>query len=259
MPETMQGIQGMRLQDAMIFQDVCKTQKIWMLVRYTNPHSLKYVGDLNCYPKPIDCKPKTAKQNVRQPDDRGWYDLRGLVTDPILHPGAFGERVGDAQEYWKPFAEHFDLESGRDRYKVDLNKKSNHYGCLMVKEEGLYRYVHGDYDLKDIIEVGREDTNVALPWVKLDSPHNEILLLDHDLNELIDAINRRIGVPMLQHSSELQYADHSEDHINVFGPGGEFRVLNGLAAIRCFYDQQFPGRRPLTGDLRPRVGRLLSL
>lgn len=254
MSEAIQGIQGMRRQDAIIFQDVCKAKSIWMLVRYTNPDSLKYIGDLNYFPKPIDCKPKTAKRNVARADGKANYDLRGLVADPVRFPEAFGDRAGDAQNLWNKFAAHFDLKSGRDRYKVDLNEKSNHFGCLMVKEGAIYRYVHGDYDLKDIVEVGREDWNLAFPLTKLDTPHNEIFLMDHNLDDLLDAVNRRIGVPMLQHSSEAQFADHTEDKINVFGPKGEFRVLNDLAAIRCFYDQEFRGRGTLSGDKRPKVG-----
>jgi hypothetical protein len=70
----------------------------------------------------------------------------------------------------------------------------------------------------------------------------------------VDAINRRIGVPMLQHSSEAQFADHTEDKINAFGPNGEFRVLGDLGAIRLFYEREFQGRGTLTGDKRPRVG-----
>jgi hypothetical protein len=255
--EDTNGIQGMRRQDAAIFHDVCITEKIWMLVRFTNPDSLKYIGDLNYFPKPIDCKPKTAKRNVTRPDGKAQYDLRGLVADPVRHPAAFGDRVGEAQRLWGSFAAHFDLESGRDRYKVDLNEKSNHFGCLMVKEGAIYRYLHGDYDLKDIVEVGREDWNLAFPLTKLDTAHNEIFLMDHDLDELLATINRRIGVPMLQHSSEAQFADHTEDKINAFGPNGEFRVLLDLGAIRGFYEREFPGRGTLSGDNRPRAGTFI--
>jgi hypothetical protein len=257
MSEAIGGIQGMRRQDAVIFHEVCATEKLWMLVRYTNPYSLRYVGDLNYYPKPIDCKPKTAKANVARPDGKTHYDLRGLVADPFAHPAAFGDRLGDARRYWANFAAHFDLESGRDRYKVDRNPKSNHFGVLMVKEGAIYRYVHGDYDLKDIVEVGREDWNLAFPLTKLDTPHNEILLIDHDLDELLETINRRIGVPMLQHSSEAQFADHSEDQVNAFGPNGEFRMLGDLAAIRAFYEYEFRGRSPLTGDKAPKAGSFI--
>lgn len=257
MSEALRGIQGMRPRDALVFQQVCMSEKVWMLVRYTNPDSLKYIGDLNYYPKPIDCKPKTAKQNVARPDGKAIYDLRGLVADPIRHPTAFGDRVGGAQTLWKSFAAHFDLLSGKDRYKLDLNEKSNHFGCLMVKEGAIYRYLHGDYDLKDIVEVGREGWNLAFPLTKLDTPHNEIFLMDHELDDLLVAVNRRIGVPMLQHSLKAQFADHTEDKINAFGPDGEFRVLGDLAAIRLFYEQEFSGRGTLSGETRPNVGNFI--
>ena len=256
MSKVFRGIQGMRAQDALVFQDVCKTHKLWMLVRYTNPDSLKYIGDLSYYPKPIDCKPKTAKSNVPMANGRGQYDLRGLVADPFRHPRAFGQSAGAAQKLWTKMAATFNLESGRDRYKVDTNEKSNHYGCLMVKEGAIYRYLHGDYDLKDIVEVGREDWNLSFALSDKGVPHNEIFLIEHDLYQLMSQINRRIGVPMLQHSSEAQFADHTEDKINVFGPNGEFRVLGDEAAIRCFYAIELKGRTTLSGDNRPTIGPL---
>jgi hypothetical protein len=260
MSDMFQGIQGMRPQDAGVFHNYCMQQKLWMLVRYTNPDSLKYVGLQDYYPKPIDCKPKTAELDVARKDGKGKYELRGLLVDPTLHPGAFGQKKLDkTKALWASFAEHFDLKSGTDRYKVDLNPQSKHYGCLMVRAPVEYNYIHGDYDLKDIIEVGYEDWNLAFPMFELSTPHNEIFLQKHELRDVIRAINDQIGAPMLQHGSEMQFADHSQDRINVFGPKGEFLVLLDLAGIQLFYDMYFPYRRGLTGERAPRVGNLVRI
>src|SRR5437868_4514004 len=161
MAELFEGIEGMRRQDAIVFHDVAMAEKLWILVRATNPYSLPYVGDLNCYPKPIDCKAKTAQNNQPRKDGNGSCELRGLVVSPIIHPGAF-EDLAKATSFWTQLTAHCtdDLRSGKGRYKLDMNEKSVHHGCLMVKEGGLYRYLHGDYDLKDIVEVGYENWNL---------------------------------------------------------------------------------------------------
>jgi len=56
-------------------------------------------------------------------------------------------------------------------------------------------------------------------------------------------INRRIGVPMVQHSSEAQFAEHSDEPINAFTPQGQEVVLGDQSAVECYYLRTFKGRQ----------------
>jgi hypothetical protein len=95
---------------------------------------------------------------------------------------------------------------------------------------------------------------------KLDTPHNEIFLQEHELSDILNKINERIGLPVLQHSSELQFAEHTDDEINVFGPKGQFHALRGLGSILHFYEYFFPGRNALTKNrgTAPSVGTFIK-
>lgn len=237
---------GMRESDKTIFRQVCREKKLWILVRQTNPHSLPYIGRANYAPKPISVKPKTAQCNVPKPTG-GAYELRGLVADPIRQFQAFApDKLDSATKIWKAFANEHRLgdKAHGVMFKVDDDRNSKHFGCLMINKGGQYRYIHGDYDLKDIVESGTENWNLALPWTLQGARHNEILLLEHDLWEIVGEINKRIGVDVVQHGSEAQYADHAEDEaILVFSPHGQHWVLKDGNAVKTFYLNYFKGRQ----------------
>ena len=66
----------MRPTDKRVFLDAARQLQLWILVRRTNPASLRYIGLPGYLPKPIDCKAKTADLN------QGRYRVAGLVVDP---------------------------------------------------------------------------------------------------------------------------------------------------------------------------------
>lgn len=95
-----------RPQDFDAFAAAAKHFRVQILVRRTNPHSLQYIGHPGYMPKPLDCKPKTADQNVTLPN--GVVSrCAGLVVDPMI-PGfdkAFRpERLAKAKQAWRKFA-----------------------------------------------------------------------------------------------------------------------------------------------------------
>src|SRR5882724_9163351 len=86
----------MRANDKQIFLDAARRFQVWILVRRTNRASLEYIGKPGFVPKPIDCKAKTADENI------GRYKLAGLVIDPTGREAAFKpERFQDAVKCWK--------------------------------------------------------------------------------------------------------------------------------------------------------------
>lgn len=58
-------------------------------------------------------------------------------------------------------------------------------------------------------------------------------------------INSKIGSPMIQHGGQAQYADHSEEAIDAFGPNGEDVTILNEFSVRGWYQGKFGGRKVL--------------
>jgi len=217
----------MRSQDKAVLLAAAKEFKSWILVRRTNRASLDYIGKPGYAPKRIDCKAKTADI------DQAGYTLAGLVVDPGIHPGAFKPgKTQKAKECWSAMKGLIG-----SIYKVDADPKSRHYGCLMLNGS----YIHGDYDLYDIIDISQPERNLALVETRLGQPH----MRGPKLLAIEKFINDRIGSPMIQHGGEAQYADHSEQSIDAFGPNGEDTTILNEFSVRGWYQTRFKGRHTL--------------
>jgi hypothetical protein len=217
----------MRTQDKAAFLDAARQFNVWILVRRTNPASMKYIGKQGFSPKRIDCKAKTADLDIAP------YELAGLVVDPTIHPNAFKpKKLPTAKGFWAKMQ-----PLSATPYTVDANAKSKHYGCLQIQG----RYIHGDYDLYDIIDVTQAQRNLAAVETLLGQPHRrgpKVLTVQ-------EFINGRIGSPMIQHGGEAQHADHSEQSIDAFGPKGEDVTILNEFSVRGWYENKFGGRKTL--------------
>jgi hypothetical protein len=220
----------MREQDGQVFQQVAVEENLWILVRDTNPASLKYITRPGYAPKPINCKAKTAKVDV------GVYRTAGLVTSPRLQPQAFPpEKLRSTTNYWDDMMFH------KPRgYRLDENRRSIHYGCLMLN--GLY--IHGDYDLYDIVVPGHETANLASIETLLGQRHNR----GPRLIKVQDKVNEMIGCDMVQHGAEMQYADdYTDDRIFIFTPKGEVGEVKGKNHLAYWIKEHFGERRFISG------------
>jgi hypothetical protein len=217
----------MRPQDKTIFLDAARHFQAWILVRRTNAASLAYIGLPGYTPKRIDCKAKTANFDVAT------YKLAGLVADPNLHPKAFKpEKLAKAKDFWMAMK-----PSLGTLYQVDTEPRSKHYGCLKLQGS----YIHGDYDLYDIIDITQAHRNLAAEETLLGQPHRR----GAKVLPVQEFINSRIGSPMIQHGGEAQYADHSEQSIDAFGPNGEDVTILNEFSVRGWYETRFGGRKTL--------------
>ena len=121
----------MLTQDRSIFSDAARQFQVWILVRQSNPASMKFVGRPGYVSKRIDCKAETADL------DAGGKQLAGLVVDPTVWPGAYSAaRSSDAVARWGSFASEHRLSksgAGLHGYAVDGNRDSRHYGCVTLK------------------------------------------------------------------------------------------------------------------------------
>ena len=224
---------GMRPQDERVFADAARKFKVWLIVRQTNPASWKYIGLPQYFPKPITCKAKTADLDAFPGPGmkRSRYDTAGLVVDPTVHKNVFsGEKAGKAMELWNDFKSEY-LGKENSDYSVDGDSKSRHYGCVLYKG----KYLHGDYDLYDIIVVGHERANLAVVGERDGAPD----FRPAHLFPLEDFVNGRIGAEMVHHGGQFQFSEHTNDVVEIFGPKGERDVQPAAP----WYHKNFPHRR----------------
>lgn len=133
-----------------------------ILVRKTGKMAISWIGKSGFTGKAADMKAKTADVD---------YDARavaGLVCSPVERPQVFStERLAKAWKEWgksehlvtvPKFNRGFDdtvLPRGcRTPYMLQNNPDHPYYGAVARVDMGLLRphYVHGDYDLYDIID-----------------------------------------------------------------------------------------------------------
>jgi hypothetical protein len=216
-----------RSQDKPFFLEAARYFQCWILMRRTNRASLEYVGRPGYTPKRFDCKAKTADMDVSP------YKLAGLVVNPNLQPRAFkAEKLEKAKQFWSEMTPLLG-----NIYTLDSDPKSKHYGCLKLGGA----YIHADYDLYDIIDITQPHRNLAAVEMLLGQPHRR----GANVLRVQAFINSRIGSPMIQHSGEAQFADHSEQAIDAFGPHGEDVTILNEFSVRWWYEKQFGGRKML--------------
>jgi len=218
----------MRTNDKRIFLDAARHFQAWILVRRTNRASLEYIGKPGFVPKPINCKAKTADENL------GRYLLAGLVIDPTGREAAFKpERYQNALKCWKETQQLLGKV-----FTLDQDASSVHCGCLMLQRN----YIHGDYDLYDIIDITQAHRNLAAAEVLLGQPHRrgpKVLAVQ-------EFVNSRIGSPMLQHGADAQFlSEHRSEPIDALGPEGEDVTILNQLSIKAWYRDRFGGRKVL--------------
>jgi hypothetical protein len=263
---TRTGMRGKDLQKVLM---VARDFGVIILVRQTNESSLKYVGQPGYYPKPAAVKAKTADVNP-PPTKRSvggrivntQYDVAGLVVHPGFCPGSYKEaKLPKALDAWvhtlevlAPAMAHtpIDLANpntwgiwGVDRkatnaprwsWRVDVDPASLRFGCLQIKSGALpWSYIHGDYDLKDVIVLGREQDNRRREGT-LDGVKNFTPLLDEfEFERIQEALNHLMGADMVQHGAEAQFAWHGDEPITVAFPDWRHLILVDAMTVQAWY------------------------
>lgn len=262
----------MRGRDFRVFCMTAQKYGVYLLVRRTNESSLPYVGKPGYYPKPLVVKAKTAdldpppmsfkvggqKQTVQ-------HRVAGLVVHPDLQPQAFaGNKVEKAVGCWRESMDVF-LPPGADiplavpesrrtltwwgrehlstgtgwRWRVDIDPQSVHFGCLQVARDTVpWSYLHGDYDLKDVIVKGQETHNEPVRGLTHGVKNVTPLLPGLEFETIRRELNDGMGVDMVQHGAEAQFAGHGDEPINVIlpeGPGLKFLMLENAEAVQSWY------------------------
>lgn len=263
---------GMRGKDVRAFCQVAQRFNVYLLVRQTNEASLGYIGQPGYYPKPAAIKAKTADvdpppsatgHSGRGPARR--YRTAGLVPHPWFQPDVYaGSKLDKARDCWletmdislSPGANippadrhdpttwtywgnaHYSARTGW-RWRVDIEPASEHFGCLQVaRDEIPWSYLHGDYDLKDVIVRGRESHNERVEG-SIHGVKNYVPLLPGlEFETVRRALNDAMGADMVQHGAEAQFAWHGDEPITLILPDGpelQFKVLGNAESVQRWY------------------------
>jgi hypothetical protein len=260
---------GMRGKDLQKFLMVARNHNVIILVRHTNEDSLAYIGKPGFYPKPAAVKAKTADMNPTPITGFGpggkartMYQVAGLVVHPGFQPGCYrGSKIGKAQDAWLHTLETLapsllkttvDLKNPnswaiwgvertavhapRWKWRVDIDPGSPRFGCLQLKKTGgEWCYIHGDYDLKDVIVLGRETDNQRAEG-KLDGVKNFTpVLYEREFESIRTELNDLIGADMVQHGAEAQFAWHGDEPITVAYPDWKHLLLYDAVTVQGWY------------------------
>lgn len=262
---------GMRGKDLRSFMQVARQFNVTILVRHTNDDSLKYIGERGFYPKPAAVKAKTADFNppgvTRLVDGvkrAKTYDIAGLVVHPGFQPNAYrAAKLAKAQDCWDHTMETLSptlqtkkvdlnrpdtwslwgverrgVNAPRWSWRVDVDPDSDRFGCLQLKTGTMpWSYIHGDYDLKDVIVLGSEQDNRRNEG-KIDGVKNFTpLLRGLEFERIQHELNGRMGIDMVQHGAEAQFAWHGDEPITVAYPDWRHLVLLSAETVQSWYMQ----------------------
>ncbi len=250
---------NMRPEHIGAFQAAAEHFNVYILVRQTNLASLQHIGQDYALPKPLDCKPKTADMDVVL--SSGPKKIAGLVVNPeIVGAAAFnGAKYGKALSEWQRFSktmirpEVATLEKQRNarwivggRYLVDLDPASERYGAVKLTPTGLTtaaKYVHGDFDLYGIIPAAEPSRNTRVVEERLGQKHAR----SPEFFDVQHFVNRRIGVPMIQHGAAESYEEeHGDEGIDIFHPDKKISMANGMQELAALYRSPFGSRKLFT-------------
>lgn len=247
---------GMRAEDIAIFKNAAKNYRVFILLRATNPASLRYIGMKGYSAKRLDCKAKTADLPVLT--RYGVRDCAGLVVDPsLVGPAAYKDnKYAKALLEWQKFAPkictNFCDENGRPTktyfpggmfYGVQLDQQNPRYGCVMFSASSLISaatYIHGDYDLYAIVPTDGRNETVFVEEKRLGEKH----VRSKELLDVQTFLNARIGRPMILHGDQEKYSEHSDEEVYAFFPDGvTVQALESKSQIETFYQITLGGRK----------------
>ncbi len=128
-----------------VFKDVSRKLGLFILVRRTNPESLKFINYPGFVPKPLLCKPKTADRNIEWRVEGCYRQINcaGLVVNPfMLGQAAFStwEKCKNAMDTWRKY--WGSPENVPEGFLIQNDMHSSYYGCIMRTNGGAVTRVY---------------------------------------------------------------------------------------------------------------------
>lgn len=255
--------QGIKAAHVRVFSGVARRRDVTLLLRSTNRASLPYMERAGYTAKPIDCKAKTADQDVVL--GQAIVESAGLVADPsIVGRQAFGgKKLQKALDSWQSFEASmhkrrlangvvvYERAERQGFYAVDIGEPDTlrrHHGCLMLSEHAAppdfdprkshirqwmarhMSYVHGDYDLYGVIDNDAAAQAAAGDERLYEEAVRKMKLLGqpHYVSalslEVVQLLNDGFAAELVKHGEQSAY-DFSADDVYLFFPSGDVRVV----------------------------------
>ena len=190
----------MRLSHKNVFWKVTHRNMCWIVLREPNVLSEKWIGKPGHEPKALTCKAKSA--------DNSGHKFSGLVVDPTKCPDAFTIKSRQAA-----------IDTWKNKF-LNGGRLPGAYTCT---DDGLVKHngnsIYADFDLMSLSNSNNK---------------GEFLFTTFDeLKALFDivkpAINRGLGVPMIQHGPEFLYMEgvgaRVSEYVLFFGPGRRLKYM----------------------------------
>lgn len=248
---------GIKSSHVWAFTQTCRALDVVLLVRATNPESIRWMERNGYAAKPIDCKAKTA--DISTCVNGMWIECAGLVVSPpVLGRKVFGKKLEKAEKAWRDFETGLILkkmETGvqvflrherKGFYAVDTDQSTPHFGCLLVSEQMPpsdfdpsrshirkwidvnMSYLHGDYDLYGIID-NSEAAAMTPGNVHVVNIHEGYLLgqksFTTELSRRVEeSLNLLMGAEMVKHGEQSAY-EHAASDVYIFYPSGNKQVV----------------------------------
>ena len=251
----------MRPIDVEAFRKEAASQRSYILVRKPNPESRKYIGQPGFYPKPFDCKFKSADKDFFHEKLTKKLTVGGLVVNPTLDEfeKAFINKKSHqiAVDIW---SQHRDVVSGTPthanngnlvahnlpgakQFMLNTDTSSSFFGCIMqsqISQISHPNYFHSGYDLYAVIPTSNAKTLQRFLRELNDQPNYPgVNFTEYQLR-----LNRRMGVPMIQHAPQELTGEYLDDQVFVFMPDlSKIFMLANQLEIRDFYRNTLGGRR----------------
>ncbi|MCI5111111.1 MAG: hypothetical protein MRY75_11215 [Marivita sp.] len=187
----------MRRQDQLAFAYTAWWFHVFILVRRSNPASIRFIGRTGFIPKGPDTKAKTAQNNVAIEGTRWVSKVAGLVCNPTAAAMrlayATPKKYASAMKEWTKFVasgrhcddlewedastpSRFYLPMGQPFF-TDTRPGSKRYGALM-KDTGRgvlhASYIHGDYDLFAVVPADNPGVNIVVSEQHASSPWSHL-------------------------------------------------------------------------------------
>jgi hypothetical protein len=248
------------------FQRAAGYFKVWILVRRGNPKSLKWIGQFGYIPKLLDCKAKTADQDV------SGRECAGLVASPDLLRNAFSaSKWPKAKEEWDKFIPQLYYFNPQDpkgnlaadragkHYTIQLDTGHKHYGCVMYKPvfRAQAEYIHADYDLYAIVPAANPSANVFVREEGFGGVKHSRSQKLYDVQYFLKAAGilkdaECSNVPMVRHGEQETFKTDTSDDLDVFWPDGKniTELMKGKE-VEDFYKDVLEGRKQVNANTVP--------
>lgn len=228
---------GMLTSHADAFAKVASSTRKFIMVRFTNPESMKWI--MKRYPaKPPCIKAKTSSET-------------GLVTigkDPAKAAKETMEAISNGY-----YVVGEDLVArGRGGVKLDLPSSTEwplQRGQII--DPVTRKPITGDYDLMGVVDPMNPGQNITL------ATSNGLPVADRT-NPLVkmvaEKVNQLMGDKRVMHGAQDNFGslEDAGEGVIVFKPNGESKVLSTMEEMRSFYRNELGGRQTAVGAY-PRI------